>query len=517
MAQEVELIQLDAADDVTSVKDRFAYLRGRSVLLIWPEKGTTLNRKLDLVLLQREAKRLAIRFALVTHDPDVTRSATELNISTFETIGSSARGKWLRGRAHTFANREQKPEDEPEAVDLMPMASRVRVENTDTPLTRIVRFFVRLIVLVVLLGLSVVLAYLLVPGATVTLIPAAEAMNVQADIIADLDAATLNVEQGIIPAIRLRIEIEERGAIPTTGQQQLGSALATGAVVFINRTNAAIDIPADLILSTGDTTPRFFRTLQSASVSAGVGLQVEVPIESLPDNRGEAGNVPAGAINAIVGTLADALDVRNITPTTGGSSRAVRSVTESDRDSLLATLRQQLQTRAYTEMLPQLDASQFLMIETIRIAEERDDWTIFDYPVGDVTDTLTLTMRAVVEAVAVDERTAQQIAFSRLAADVPRGRSIRVVTYTRGTATLLNDGRVAFTMRVEGTVEAQIDTAALRERLAGKSLDEAINYLRENVDIDADTSPQIVVMPDWFGAMPILPLRIGVEIAERAS
>ena len=119
--------------------------------------------------------------------------------------------------------------------------------------------------------------------------------------------------------------------------------------------------------------------------------------------------------------------------------------------------------------------------------------------------------------IAVDERTAQQIAFSRLAADVPRGRSIRVVTYTRGTATLLNDGRVAFTMRVEGTVEAQIDTAALRERLAGKSLDEAINYLRENVDIDADTSPQIVVMPDWFGAMPILPLRIGVEIAERAS
>jgi hypothetical protein len=516
MAQEVELIQLDPADDVTSVKDRFAYLRGRSVLLIWPEKGTTLNRKLDLVLLQREAKRLAIRFALVTHDPDVTRYAAELNISTFETIGSSARGKWLRGRTRTFANREQKPEDDPEPGDLMPIASRVRVESTDTPLARIVRFVIRAIILAILLGLAAILTYLLVPSAIITLTPARETVSLQADIRADADAAAPDVNAGIIPAILLRVEIEERGATPTTGAQQVGSALATGSVIFINRTTSTIDIPADLIVSTAESPPRFFRTLQSASVSAGVGLQVEVPIEALPDNRGELGNVPAGAITVIVGLLADSLEVRNVTPTAGGESRAVRAVTASDRESLLAILRQQLQTRAYIEMLPQLSESQFLMVETIRIAEERADWTVYDYAVGDVTDTLTLTMRVVVEALAVDARAAEQIAFSRLAADIPRGRTIRAVTYERSSATMLSDGRVAFTVRADATVEAQIDTAALRERLVGKSRSEAANYVRENVDIDSNAPVSVVIAPDGLENLPILPLRIAIQLAERA-
>jgi hypothetical protein len=516
MSQEVELIQLTNGDDVSSVKDRFAYLRGRSVLLVWPEKGTALNRKLDLVLIQREAKRFAIRLALVTYDPDVTRFAAELNISTFQTIGGSARGKWLRGRTRTFANREQRPEDQPQPEELMSVASRVRVESSETPLTRLMRVLVRILLLLVLAALALVLSYLLIPGATVTLVPAQEQMQIQANVFAvtDLEIPVVDVDNGIVPATRLRIEVEERGSIPTSGQQQLGSILSTGSVVFINKTEQAVDIPADLILSTASTPPILFRTQQSAVVSAGLGQQIEVPIEALPDHLGEAGNVDANTISVVIGALADQVDVRNINPTAGGSSRAVRTVTAQDQESLLATLRQQLQTRAYSDMLPNLSDSQFIIPETIRIAEERSDWMVFDYALGDVTDTLTLTMRAVVEAVVVDEGLAQQIVFSQLASQVPRGRIINGVTYQRGSAAFLDDGRIAFSISALADVEAQIDTGIIQERLAGKSVTEAVSYLRENVDIDPNSAPQIIIAPDWFGQMPILPLRIAVRVQE---
>jgi hypothetical protein len=513
MSQEVELIQLSTSDDAASIKDRLAFLRGRSVLLVWPESGTALTRRLDLVLIQREAKRLAIRLALVTHDPDVRRFAAELNISTFETVGASARGKWRRGQARTFTNRGHRPEDEPEPDELMLVASRVRVESTDTPISRLVRWLVRALLLVILIGLALTMIFLLVPGAAVSFSLRQETLTASAAITADPSLVVINIEHGEIPALRLQIEVEDRGSIPASGTQQFGSSLARGAVVFINKTDRSVEIPADLVVTSSVTPDIFFRTLQSASVPAGLGLQVEVPVEALPNTPGERGNVDSGALDRIVGALADQVDVRNVAPTAGGSSSAVRAVTQDDRDSLLATLRQQLQTRAYAEMLPRLSGSQFVILETIGIVEERSDWTVFDYAVGDVTDTLTLTMRAVVEAVVVDEIGAQQVAFSRLASQVPPGWVIREIQYDRtGMVDVDETGRVSFTMNAAAFVQAQIDAGRLREQLAGRSVSDAETHLRQQVEIDTSSGIDVRVSPDWFGQMPLLPIRIFVQV-----
>ena len=125
MKSNVEYVQLESGDDATAVRDRLSFIRGRRVLLIWPESGTALRRKLDLVLIQREAKRRAIQLALVTHDEDVIRSAHELGISSFETIGASERKRWKRGRTRIFIQRFHKP-DTTAPDDLMDAASRVR-------------------------------------------------------------------------------------------------------------------------------------------------------------------------------------------------------------------------------------------------------------------------------------------------------------------------------------------------------------------------------------------------------
>src|SRR5215218_7219148 len=106
MSKRPEYIQLAANEDVNSIRDRLAFIRGTRILLIWPEQGTALTRKLDLVLVQREAKRRAIQLALVTHDEQVIQNATDLGISTFETIGSSERVRWKRGRTRLFTSRD---------------------------------------------------------------------------------------------------------------------------------------------------------------------------------------------------------------------------------------------------------------------------------------------------------------------------------------------------------------------------------------------------------------------------
>ena len=94
MSPETEHLHLAAADTLVNVRDRLSGFRGRRVLLIWPEEGRNLRRKLDLVLIQREAYRRAIQLAIVVKDAKLSFYASELNISCFESIEASERERW---------------------------------------------------------------------------------------------------------------------------------------------------------------------------------------------------------------------------------------------------------------------------------------------------------------------------------------------------------------------------------------------------------------------------------------
>lgn len=518
MPTKPEFVQLEPGEDVASVRDRLAFLRGQHVLLIWPETGTALNRKLDLVLVQREAMRLAIRLALVTHDPDVIRQADELNISTFETIGASERGKWKRARSRVFTDRFGRPQDDLDPEKLMPVASRVHVARKRSPLG----FIGRLLVLMMLFALTISVAVLLIPSAIVTIMPAQQRIQAEASIeaVVDPDSGQIDADSGVIPAIIARTQIEDHATIPASGTQDLTDMRASGTVVFINRTASTIFIPEGTQVSTSAGTPIVFRTTQDATLAAGRGLQIEVPIEALESAAGDVGNVEANLINVVNDTaLVDQVEVRNFVPTIGGISRSVHIVTQTDHDRLIDILRQQLQDRAYTEMLPRLEAEQFIIPESIHIAEERSDWMTFDREVGDVADSLSLTMRAVVEATVVDESQAKQIAFTRLAAQIPRGHMIRpeTVIYERGAVSNIQPGTVTFSMVCSGQIVAQINSGLLQQSIAGRTPEDAAQYLISEVDLADGTLPEIRIEPDWMMRLPLLSLRITIRTQSPAA
>lgn len=507
-----EHIQLEPGDDAASVRDRLAFLRGRHVLLIWPEHGTPLNRKLDLVLIQREAMRRAVRLALVTHDAQVTHNASELNISTFETVRDSRRGKWKRGRSRIFDARLKRPGTAHDPDELMEYASRLR-DDEETPRQRIVRIVTRLTALVALIVILAASVALVVPSATITVYPAQAIVRVDATIIADpdLELSFIDVENGIIPALNLRVEVEERATLPTTGTQDLVSTPALGSVVLINRTDQAVEVLAGSLVSTSAGTPIVFRTLNDVIVPAGVGRQIEVPIEAIPESAGDGGNVASGLINSMIGPQAEALEVRNLAATFGGRDNTVRVVTAADQERLIGVLRQQVQERAFRELTPRLSGTQFLVAETVRISEERADWLRFDHDIGQAADNLTLTMRAIVSIVAVDEAAAQQVAYARLAQQVDRGRTLvpDSVRYQRGPVTAVEtDGRIAFTILGDALVRAQIDQPALTNRIAGMSVDEARQYLARELDLEPGTEALITLSPPGLPVLPLIPLRI---------
>jgi hypothetical protein len=363
----------------------------------------------------------------------------------------------------------------------------------------------RVLALALLAAAALAVGYVVFPGATVTITPARERIPIAIDLIADPQATDINIENGVIPVVTLRVDIEDTGTLETTGTQNMPDIAATGSVVFINQTDEQIG------------TPVRFRTTEAALAPAEVGGQIEVPIEAIPDSAGTVGNVEAGLINSIDGELSEQLTVRNLSPTFGGESRLLRGVSQEDADRLLATLRQQLQARAYVSMEQQRTDTQTIILETIRIAEEREDWKQWSAQPGDIADTLTLTMRARVEASVIDETLARQIAFARLTAQIPPGRALVAdsVTYTCCTLQASDPaGRVSFTMTGEGMVASQVNAALIQERIAGRTPDDARRYLLSEVNLADNTTPEVELSPDWFGRLPLLPLRITVNVVE---
>ncbi len=518
MATKADYIQLENADDVGSIRDRLSFLRGQRVLLIWPEEGTILTRKLDLVLIQREAMRRAIRLALVTHDAEVVRHAQELNISTFETIGAAERGRWKRGRGKVFTNRFQRPKEEPIPDDLKEVASRIYAEETaQEKRWRRIR---RLIGAVVFAIVAMAIGYVLLPSATITLTPATRRVETVADITVSPQSLGIDIENRIIPSSPISIQIDDNGTIETSGVQSVEDETAAGSVVFINKTGDPVTIPAGTVVTTSAGNPIQFRTTTQADLAGGEGLQIEVPIEALQASAGSAGNVDSGTINTVIGPIADSVDVRNIAATAGGATRTQQVVTDADVQTVLAIVKQQLQTRAYVEMQSRLTDKQCIILDTIKIGEERDDWKTFNAEVGDVVDTLSLSMKAVVDAILVDEQFAQQVVLAQLTQQLAAGEVIKPesITYDLGCQSTGRidsaTGQIVFQMGGSAIVTAQVDAEQVQQQVVGQSLNDATAALVTNLRLQQGAAPIITLWPEGFDRMPLLPFRIAIQLID---
>ncbi len=516
----LQIIQLEPYDDVISVRDRLAFVNTERVLLVWPRKGLATNilrRKLDLVLIQREASRHGARLALVTRDPDVIEFADELNISTFHSVHASHRARWKHPLNKVFVDRTDRPEDAPDAYELRVTESRLRRLTLEQRRTqRNIRAFAAGLLALVLVGVAI----LFVPSAEVTISPAQGQINTTVTLVADPSTAIVNVETGRIPATLLSIDVTTQAGIPTTGSADVPSTLASGTVIFTNNGDQPVLIPAGTVVSTFGFQPVHFHTTVDANLDGGAGKTVQVTIEAQPDTAGAIGNIEANLIINIEGPLTDSVSVRNAEPTRGGTVRQQGIVTRTDADNLLILAREKLRQTALGQF--NLSTSQVIVPNSIKIVEERKEWTTYSAFVGDPVDTLTLSMRAKVQALVIDTQLAHQAALANLATQIQTGRQIvpESVAFKpfKPSVVISTDpkGQVTFVMSASANVAYMIDTARVRQRISGASVSDALNMLEHDplFLLDVNRPPVIKVWPEIFRRLPILGLRITVTVRE---
>ena len=508
-----QIIHLEPHDDVVSVRDKLGWVRAPRVLLVLPDDSDEriLRDRLDLVLILREATRRRAQLALITRDPVVIEQARDLGIACFPSIEASHRRYWRVARAPLIV--ERRAQDRRSTIARIEPSPRPDREGV-TSLSQ-TRRGAGVTSLIVVFSLVLGGAYIVLPGATVHLTPTISRVTVTTTITADpaAEPGQVDIEHGLIAARRVGVEVESSVTVDATGTVLQPSQKARGIVLFTNLSPDQVTIPAGTVVSTSAAQPVRFVTLSDATLPGQIGETVEIPVEAL--EAGFTGNLPAGRINQVEGPLSALVAVTNPEPTYGGDAVSIAAIAQEDYDRARALLLQQLQQRAYAEMQSELiGEAEFIPPETLTVVLVH--FETFSGYVGQAQERLNLAMRVTVQGIAVDERLARQVVYARLAEKVGEGFRIvpETLLFRRGEAIQFDEQqRVTLIMQGAGDISSTVDVAHVRRLVRGVSTQEAARRLNRELLLGAP--PRIQTWPRFWPLMPVLPLRIQVEVESR--
>ena len=317
-----QLIQLDPSDDVISVRDKMGWSQTSRILLVWPEQGHILSRRLDLLLLQRHSTTLGAQLALVTQSPAVKEIARDLHLPVFENARQAQNVRWRGGRRRLFRLQRSSPTPD---VDTLRLHHRPAKPGwQEHTLARISLF-----------GLSMLavgaLVLLFLPKASITLQPERKVQSLTLPVAASPGFTSVNLA-GELPVLNKSVVVEGRDSISTTGSILIPGEFSTGAIRLTNLTNDPVRVPRGLLITTLDAVPVRFTTTQAGVVPGGPGKTAIFQVQALVG--GATGNLPSDSLVAIEGDLGLSLSATNLYPIRGGTDVFAPAPNAQDRQRL---------------------------------------------------------------------------------------------------------------------------------------------------------------------------------------
>jgi hypothetical protein len=377
-------------------------------------------------------------------------------------------------------------------------------------------------------------------NATVTVVVPSQSLSATSQYVASMNPQ--NGQQNTIPSQVLTHTASATGQGKATGTIKQGNQVATGIVTFSNKGSKPLDIPSSTVLSTSSAAPVQFVTVADIYVppdQSNNGIPSIAPVQAqLP---GESGNVVANSITIIppdsltkiaqnnqgvTPPTPETLTVTNTDPTTGGGATNVKAVSNSDANTLAATLQKQVQNEVKawlknvvhpgdvvgTPLPDVLTSSTPLPGETFSTRPAAGQ----PAPGGKFTGVLTAKVSVlVIRNAAIQAAGRAQLMAHALRMNPPTVVATSLpVTVKVTKSTPSQDGKsLSVTVNATGHVVQQVPAQQISQQLAGKSVDQAQNLITSGqAEITGVVTTNIVLFPPFLGFMPFRPERIHIVI-----
>lgn len=534
-----KILLLSPDDDITAIRSRInsvlPELAGQAgastkrpprLLLDVPGKNKALHTLVNMKLLARTIKGRTVELAIVSKHPAVRDYAKTVGIKRFGSVRAAKRAKWVDSATPlTPAAETTAPvlltaaPNEP--LPVKPKVRRPRQKNYVLVLGKgrvgVLQQFGALILVAALSAVLFVGAMALLPQATITLTPVARAVQTELIVKADPAVQGADFQSLTFPARVSQVELEMPGRIETIETELAPVGRAAGTVAFINRTDQEQTIPVSTTVTTSAGEQIEFITTQTATIPAGVGALT--PTRVIAVEPGPQGNVPAGQINRLENSSYSLLArVVNEQPLEGGTLEPARVVVQDDKERLQAHLQQLIYQEGLEQLRQSLAEQEFISPETLQVIVLDVTYNEFS---GDVSDTFSGEMQAVVRGTVVGGYNANRLALAALESQVPAGYELDIegLRFSAGEVLDVRDGTVTFRVFADGQALPVIDPHVVARSVTWLSLGEAQAQLNQQYPLAA--VPGIELQPDWarqwVGRLPFSSVRIEVIINDAVT
>jgi hypothetical protein len=501
-----QIIHLEPHDDTISVKDKMGWSQTGRVVLVWPARGTLLDRHLDLVLLLRHSHSLGVQISLVTRDPEVRFQAKSLGIPVFKTVTKAQKSHWRRSRRYRLGASQEDYSDPERLTRIQNILSNPMHRSRETPQLS-PTYRIALFSLGVLAVLSI--AAVLLPSAEIALIPETRQQAITLKVQASEEAGEVKLT-GTLPVRTIKTIVEGRASIQTTGTVSVPTGFASGDVQFLNLIDKTVNIPVGTVVSSSDGSQKY-STQRAARLPAGPGEAVIVPVQA--QYSGGASNLPAGQINIVEGELGVNVTVENLEQFEGGGYSSSPAPAATDRSLLREQLISTLRSNALQEIDSSLAEGYVLLDDTpslVKVITEE-----YSPPDLQPASELGLTLRLEFTTPYISIEDQEMLAKSILDANLPDG-----FIPIPGTLTIEHLSSPIYTEKEKSSWQVQFGRSiqsepAINQAVSlslGRSPKNASQQLMKNLPLSAP--PIIVTKPSWWPVLPLLPMRIDITAGE---
>jgi hypothetical protein len=281
--------------------------------------------------------------------------------------------------------------------------------------------------------------------------------------------------------------VDVSGSVDIPSDRTIGSDKAHGEVLITSQRDAPFTLPKGTVVRV-DGGPQF-TTDQDLNLPPRVPVRVSITAV----DAGTVGNVAAGNITTFDGSDLDQLQVTNQRPTTGGTDRQAKVITEDDRNALDQKLRQQARDKGFSQLQQKAGPDQTLPDMSVTVDQGTET---FDQDVGAESDQLTGRLTTTVSGTVF-----QNLAYNALVGKVIEtkagpnlelGAPVKVET----PGVLKVDGhKVVLRCDASGLLESSIDAEGIKRALTGSSAQDAKAYLARLSGLAQP--PSVIINPAW--------------------
>ncbi len=369
-----------------------------------------------------------------------------------------------------------------------------------------------------LLILALILFYIFIPKAKVTVFIDPRILEKEAEVVVDPSVSSIDEENSKIPGKSVSVTLSgvEKGV--ATGKKQVGES-AKGSVNIYNLTSNKVNLSQGTLL-TGPSSLKFEldSSVSIASQSSTIGADfttVTTPgkanVEVSASNIGPESNLAAGTSLSVAGYSDSQVIAKVDSALSGGTSKDVTIVTSDDQKKLLALASGNLRKKAREKLSEQITDDLKILEEGLA---ESNVSASYSKKVNDQATEFNLNLSVTYKGTAYSDADLKTMVSKLVQTNVPEGYMLNLqdAETQADVAKVDPDGKVIFLAKFRAKLMPKLDVKKIKNDLAGKTPEQSVGILKQIENVISSEIKITPSMPFFLNRIPFLKSNISVDV-----